>query len=74
MSEQLTAAGIDARHGRHAALVDLAAALPPAVLAALLGVHITTAIDWSHRAQQDWSSYLAARSKQQGQLKPASPA
>jgi len=66
-----TAAGIDARH---AALVDLAAALPPAVLAALLGVHITTAIAWSHRAQQDWSSYLAARSKQQGQLKPASPA
>ncbi len=64
MSEQLIAAGIDARHGRHAALVDLAAALPPAVLATLLGVHITTAIAWSHRAQQDWSAYLAARHKE----------
>lgn len=61
MSDLLTAAGIDARHGRHAALVDLAAALPPPVLAALLGVHINTAIAWSHRAQQDWSTYLAAR-------------
>lgn len=38
MSNQLTAAGIDARDGRHAALVNLAAALPPPVLASLLGV------------------------------------
>ena len=63
MSEQLVAARIDALHGRHSALVDLAAALPPAVLATLLGVHISTAIAWSHRAQQDWSAYLAARAK-----------
>jgi hypothetical protein len=61
MSDLLTAAGLDARQGRHAALVDLAAALPPPVLASLLGVHISTAIAWSHRAQQDWSTYLAAR-------------
>jgi hypothetical protein len=42
---------IDAQHGRHATLVDLAAALPPPVLASLLGVHIPTAINWSHRVQ-----------------------
>src|SRR5205814_455803 len=46
MSDLLTAADIDARDGHHAALVDLAAALPPAVLASLLGVHINTAIAW----------------------------
>jgi hypothetical protein len=33
--------------------MDEAAALPAPVLAALLGVHITTAIAWSHRAQRD---------------------
>jgi hypothetical protein len=56
---------IDARQGRHAALLNLAAALPPPVLASLLGVHINTAIAWSHRAQQDWSVYLAARQHEQ---------
>jgi hypothetical protein len=65
MSDQLKAAGVDARDGRHAALVDLAAALPPPVLASLLGVSITTAIAWSHRAQTDWSTYLAARQHEQ---------
>jgi hypothetical protein len=65
MSDLLTAAGIDAQHGRHGALVDLAAALPPPVVASLLGVHINTAIAWSHRAQQDWSTYLAARHNEQ---------
>jgi hypothetical protein len=59
---------LDARHGRHAALVDLAAALPPAVFATLLGVHITTAVAWSHRAQQDWSAYLAARQTEQATM------
>jgi hypothetical protein len=72
MSSQLIAAGIDAQTGRHAALVQLAAALPAPVLASLLGVHINTAIAWSHRAQRDWSAYLAARHREQaGQPKPA---
>ncbi len=73
MSEQLIAAGLNARHGRYAALVDLVAALPPAVLATLLGVHISTAIAWSYRAQQDWSAYPAARRNEQVSSSRPSP-
>jgi hypothetical protein len=46
--------------------------LPPPVLASLLGVHITTALAWSHRAQRDWSAYLANRATEQGR-QAASP-
>lgn len=56
--------GIDAGEGRHAALVDLAADLPAPVLASLIGVNITTALNWSQRAQRDWSTYLAARNNE----------
>jgi hypothetical protein len=74
MSDQFHANGINARDGRHAALIDLAAALPPPVLASLLGVHISTAITWSHRAQSDWSTYLASRrSEQRTRRNPAMP-
>jgi hypothetical protein len=56
---------IDTNEGRHAALVDLAADLPPPVLASMLGVHITTALRWAARAQRDWSTYLAERAHEQ---------
>jgi hypothetical protein len=65
MSDLLTQHGIDTSEGRHAALVDLAADIPPPVLAALLNINIATAINWANRAQQDWSTYLAARVKEQ---------
>lgn len=35
--------------------------LPAAVLADLLGIHITTAVRWSKLVKRDWASYLAAR-------------
>jgi hypothetical protein len=53
--------GIRARASRNAALINLAADLPAAVLADLLGMHINTAVLWAHRARRDWASYLAAR-------------
>lgn len=46
---------------RSAALIALAAELPPAVLASLLDIHISTAIGWGQYAQSDWTTYLAAR-------------
>lgn len=49
------------RRARSAALVALAADLPAAVLADLLGIHINTALAWSAYAQTDWAAYLAAR-------------
>ena len=60
---QLNTHGIQARIGRSAALINLAADLPAAVLADLLGLHINTAVRWVKRASRDWASYLAARAE-----------
>ncbi len=59
LGERLHAIGIYAQTGRRAALLDLAAQLPAAVLADLLGLHETTAAKWMHQAGGDWSRYAA---------------
>jgi integrase len=65
LGERLRAIGIYAQTGRRAALLALAAQLPAAVLADLLGLHETTAAKWMHQAGGDWSRYAAhlARSR-----------
>ncbi len=62
LARQLNQHGIQARISRSSALISLAADLPAAVIADLLGIHINTDVRWAHRAQRDWASYLAARS------------
>lgn len=52
---------IYARKARNAALFALAADLPAAVLADLLGMHTTTAVYWGRLAKRDWDGYIAAR-------------
>jgi hypothetical protein len=59
LGERLRALGIYAQTGRRAALLDLAAQLPAAVLADLLGLHETTAAKWMHQAGGDWNRYAA---------------
>jgi integrase len=59
LGERLRALGIYAQTGRRAALLDLAARLPAAVLADLLGLHQNTAAKWMHQAGGDWSRYAA---------------
>ena len=59
LGERLRAIGIYAQTGRRAALLDLAAQLPAAVLADLLGLHETTAAKWIHQAGGDWTRYAA---------------
>lgn len=59
LGERLRAIGIYAQTARRAALLDLAAQLPAAVLADLLGMHETTAAKWMHQAGGDWSRYAA---------------
>lgn len=49
------------RRARSAALITLAAELPPPVLAEMLDLHINTAVQWAKVSQQDWTSYLKAR-------------
>jgi len=63
LGERLRAIGIYAQTGRRAALLDLAAQLPAAVLADLLGLHETTAAKWMHQAGGDWSRYAAELSR-----------
>jgi hypothetical protein len=59
LGERLRALGIYAQTGRRAALLDLAAQLPAAVLADLLGLHHNTAARWMHQAGGDWTRYAA---------------
>jgi hypothetical protein len=44
---------------REAALAALAADLPAAILADLLGMHRNTAVRWVTYARRDWAGYLA---------------
>ena len=53
LAERLRALGIPARAGRRAALTDLAARLPAAVLADLLGLHPSTPVHGMHEAGAD---------------------
>jgi hypothetical protein len=59
LAERLRAIGIPTQAARRAALTDLAAHLPAAVLADLLDLHPTTAVKWMNQAGADWSHYAA---------------
>jgi hypothetical protein len=62
--------------GRRAALTDLAAQMPAAVLADLLHLAPTTAARWMHQAGGDWTGYAAeiARIAQSPAMTKTSPA
>jgi hypothetical protein len=60
LGQRLRKLGIDARAGRRAALINLAAQLPAAVLADLLHLTPGTAVRWVNNAGGDWSRYAAA--------------
>ncbi|WP_185444197.1 hypothetical protein [Kribbella qitaiheensis] len=40
---------------------EVQAQLPAAVLADLLDIHVTTAINWARQTKTDWTSYIAER-------------
>jgi hypothetical protein len=61
LAQRLRALGVDPRADRNTALLQLAAEVPPAVLADLLGLHIGTAISWANEAGGDWTNYAAIR-------------
>lgn len=60
LGQRLSVFGIDARAARRAAQQQLAAEVPAVVLAEMLGIAITTAVDWVHAAGGDWANYAAA--------------
>jgi hypothetical protein len=59
LGERLRALGIRAQPARRAALMSLGAQLPAAVLADLLNIAPTTAVNWVRDAGGDWSRYAA---------------
>jgi hypothetical protein len=65
LGERLRALGIRPLPGRRAALIDLAAQLPAAVVADLLHLSPGTAVRWMKQAGGDWTRYAAeiARSR-----------
>jgi integrase len=59
LGQRLRNLGIYAMTTRRAALADLAAQLPAAVLAELLHLSPRTAVHWARQAGADWSGYAA---------------
>lgn len=58
---RLKALGIDCRASRNAALLQLGAEIPAAVLADTLGLNPSTATRWVQLGGGDWSRYAAER-------------
>ena len=48
---------------RSAALFRLATDLPAAILARMLGIHISVAVAWQRAAVGDWAAYAAQVSR-----------
>lgn len=59
LADRLRALGIPTQASRRAAMTDLAAQLPAAVLADLLNLHPTTAVNWTHQGGATWNRYAA---------------
>lgn len=59
LSERLRAIGILPGQSRSAALFQLAEELPAALLARMLGIHISVAVRWQRAAAGDWTAYAA---------------
>jgi hypothetical protein len=64
MIRRLRAIGVHPRLSRNTALFTLASEIPAAILAKMLGIHVSVAIQWQHASGGDWMAYagdVAAR-------------
>lgn len=61
MRERLNNIGIECRVTRNAALTQLAAEVPAAVLADMLGMHVHTATNWVDKVAGNWTDYAALK-------------
>lgn len=55
--------GVDALTVRTAAMLDLAAEVPPSIIADVIGVHDNVAARWVRAAGGDWAAYVASRAR-----------
>jgi len=63
LAERLRQIGIQAGPSRSTALFQLATELPAAVLARMLGIHISVAVAWQRASSGDWATYAADYSR-----------
>jgi hypothetical protein len=63
LGERLHELGLRPSQARSSALFQLATDLPAAVLARMLGIHITVAVAWQRASSGDWTSYAAEISR-----------
>lgn len=59
LGERLRQLGLRAGQSRSTALFQLATDLPAALLARMLGIHISVAVAWQRASSGDWTSYAA---------------
>jgi len=65
LGERLRQLGLRPSQARSTALFGLAAELPAALLARLLGIHISVAVAWQRASSGDWTNYAADYSRRQ---------
>ena len=63
LSERLHRIGLQPGPARSTALFQLASELPAAILARLLGIHISVAVKWQRASAGDWTNYAAEVSR-----------
>lgn len=63
LGERLHQIGLQPGQARSSALFGLAADLPAALLARLLGINISVAVAWQRASAGDWTNYAAAYSR-----------
>ena len=63
LGERLRQLGLRPGQDRSTALFGLATELPAAMLARLLGIHISVAVAWQRASSGDWTNYAAAYSR-----------
>jgi hypothetical protein len=70
LGDRLAALGIKPQASRSTALFALAAELPAAILARMLGIHIKAAVQWQQAAAGDWFVYAADVSQRARKARP----
>ena len=74
LTERLRRIGIRSGQARSTALFGLATELPAALLARLLGIHISVAVAWQRASSGDWTNYAADYSRRnQAPTPPGEP-
>jgi hypothetical protein len=63
LAERLRQLGLRSGKARSAALFQLATQLPAALLARLLGIHVSVAVAWQRASGGDWTGYAAEVSR-----------